>query len=352
MQAGIRELASGVDALYLSGRGALSLELSRILEEARDAASVEHVSVMLGGARFDVAAHGMGRYRFCLTHEYGQIGVSPSTRLPTFRIQPRTEFLHGAGLLEACRWFIEVLEAEVGPIAVTVSRVDLYVDFQGWRPSGRDRQNFVCRARELVVYEEDGELTGFTFGRRKTGTINARIYDKTRDAVRKGADFWQAVWDESFNPTDPVFRVEFEFARTALREYGLTTLDDVLPAIPALWVSATTEWLSLRSPTADETRSRWPIAPVWQGVQRATVATGAYGIERMYEGRRSGSVRTLLPTLNGLTAHFAALVGTDTIEETCRRLTWHLAANEVRTERTFADRVAEFRRREKARGTT
>ncbi|MDA8265448.1 MAG: hypothetical protein M0T79_08940 [Actinomycetota bacterium] len=189
------ELASGIDALYLSGRAALPEDFERRLAAAREAAGEGGTSsVLVGGVDFDVASHGMGRYRYCLTHRYGQVGVSPSTRLPALRVQPRTEFLHGAGVREACDWFMRLLSAEVGACVFTVNRIDLYGDFQGWCPTGDDRHNFVCRAKERDTYEDGDELTGFTFGRRKSGTVTARIYDKTRDAQHKGADFWPDVW--------------------------------------------------------------------------------------------------------------------------------------------------------------
>lgn len=150
----------------------------------------------------------------------------------------------------------------------TVSRLDLYVDVQGWWPTGDDRYRFVCRGQTLETYEASGELTGFSFGRRKTGTIVARIYDKTRDADRKGSDFWLDVWGERLDPAKPVFRVEFELARTALREYGLDTVDDVLGAVPALWLSVTSEWLTYRSPTADQT------APVGRSLRNGRRCNG------------------------------------------------------------------------------
>jgi hypothetical protein len=347
----VREVASGVDALYLSGRAALPAEFVERLAAARGEAEATggSCSVPIGGVEFDVASHGMGRYRYCLSHRYGQIGVSPSTHLPALRVQPRTEFLHGMGVREACGVFMELLAEEVGACVFTVSRLDLYMDVQGWCPTADDRYRFVCRSQTLETYETDGELTGFSFGRRKTGTVVARIYDKTRDADRKGADFWLDVWGNGFDTAKPVFRVEFEMARTALREYGVDTLDEVLDAVPSLWVSVTNEWLTYRSPTADQTRARWQVAPEWQAVQRASVAEGAFGIGRMYEGRAKGSVRRLIPPLNGWVAHYGALVGTDDVEGTCQRLASSLRDWEIVSRRSFTDRVAEWRAREAAR---
>jgi hypothetical protein len=176
--------------------------------------------------------------------------------------------------------FIELLGEELGACVFTVSRLDLYVDVQGWCPTGDDRYRFVCRGQTLETYEAGGELTGFSFGRRKTGTIVARIYDKTRDADRKGADFWGDVWGDRLDPAMPVIRVEFELARTALREYGLDTLGEVLNAVPALWSSVTSDWLTYRSPTATRhapagrsPRSGWRCNA--QDLPREPLASGA-----------------------------------------------------------------------------
>ncbi len=181
------ELASGVDALYLSGHAGVPPSLLERLTAARELAEEagSDQSFELGGVPFQVAGHGMGKYRFCLVHRYGQLGLTPSGHLPPIRLQLRTEFIHGVGIMGAVRWFEELLAQEVGPCVFTVSRIDLYVDLQGWLPRGDDRHLFVCRGRERDTYERDGELTGFTFGRRKSGTLTARIYNKTIDAERK-----------------------------------------------------------------------------------------------------------------------------------------------------------------------
>lgn len=348
---GVREVASGVDALYLSGRAVLPAEFLERLAAAREGAERAGGScrVLVGDVEFDVAPHGMGRYRYCLSHRFGQVGVSPSMHLPAFRVQPRTELLHGIGVRDACGVFMELLSEEVGACVFTVSRLDLYVDIQGWSPTGDDRHRFVCRGQTLETYEAGGELTGFSFGRRKTGTIVARIYDKTRDADRKGADFWRDVWGDPLDPAMPVIRVEFELSRTALREYGLDTLDEVLDAVPALWSSVTSDWLTYRSPTADKTRARWPVAPEWLAVQRASLAEGAFGLRRMYDGRTRGSVRALVRPLNGWVAHYAALIGTDDVEDTCERRASSLRDWEYVSRRSFADRVAEWQAKEAAR---
>ena len=80
----LRELASGVDALYLSGHGYLSKGFLAQLEEERifaDRVSVP-VPFELGPSLFGLAPHGWGKYRYCLDHETGRIGFTSSRRLP------------------------------------------------------------------------------------------------------------------------------------------------------------------------------------------------------------------------------------------------------------------------------
>jgi hypothetical protein len=185
------ELASGVDALYLSGRTALPLPFLDRLEETRKLAEVASATIPfdLGGELFGMAPHAFGRYRFCLEHPDGRIGISPSHQLPALRVQPRGSFLHTVGSAAAVARFQRVLEAECDEVFFHVSRIDLYADFEGWGIGVEDRPLFICRAGSVRTFEEENRFTGFEFGRRFTKTVCARIYDKTTDVARTGADW-------------------------------------------------------------------------------------------------------------------------------------------------------------------
>ncbi len=335
------ELASGVDALYLSGQATpapgVFERLDRLREEASEAGAA--VPAALGDVEFLVAGHGFGKYRYLLRHAYGQVGITRSNALPTVRIQPRTEFLHGAGPLGVVAWFEGALWPIVGPMRVSVSRLDLHADWQGWEISGDDRVRFLCRAERRDLHEAGDRLMGFEFGRRKSGTLCGRIYDKTLEQQEKGADFWLDVWGDRYDPTRPVLRVEFEYGREGLRQFDIDTPHDVMARMGGLWAYAAGDWLSYRCPTADSTRARWPLAPEWRDVQRASLRGGAEGVERMYEGRRAGRLRTLLPILNGCVVAFANLIGRETIDEACDALPAYLRDYEVVSHQAFSERV-------------
>lgn len=334
------ELASGVDALYLSGRTALPLPFLERLEEARALAELASAPIPfeLCGEIFGMAPHAFGRYRFCLEHEHGRIGISPSQRLPAFRIQPRSGYLHAVGPAVAAHHFQRVLESECVEVFFSVSRIDLYVDIEGWGIGIEDRPNFVCRAGSVRTYEEENRFTGFEFGRRSTKTVCARIYDKTADITRTGADWWFDIWQRG-EGTGPVIRVELEWNREGLHQFGLSGVDETLAAVGDLWRYGTEEWLTHRSPTSDGNRARWPVSIPWTSVQKATLAQHAIGAERVSQQQRAGSLRRMTPALVGYLVAFAALRGTTGIDDTVASLTRFLRYDEILRGKAFADRV-------------
>jgi len=315
----LRELASGVDALYLSGRAVLSKLLLEDLEALRHRAEEESqpMPLRLAGEEFEVEPRSFGRYRFRLNHPAGLVGVTGSEHLPALRVQPRAEFLHGAGPEGVLSFFTEVAECLVGgPVDWSLSRLDLFCDVQGWDLVGDDRHRFVCRAQRRDLHEHGEQFGGFEFGRRSTKTICARIYDKTRQVEEKGLDWWPAIWGRSFDPSRPVLRIEAEIGRAGLTEFRVHSPEDGLAAAPDIWAHVTEQWLSYRVPTADDTKSRWPVAPEWREVQQASLRQGAAGVDRVRALARKGELRTLTPTLIGYAARAGALLGVSDVDTT------------------------------------
>ena len=343
----VMELASGVDALYLSSRCELPAELVERFTSAREAATETDTPVPFefGGYDWEMQTHGLGRYRFRIDHPLATIGVTLSDKLPTFRVQARAEALHSSmGPSGWVRWVTSVLHNERLPVSWIVSRIDLHADTQGWNPTGNSRHRFVCRARKRATYEDDTELTGFTFGQRSTKTVNGRIYDKTREIAGNGHDWWLDLWGDKFEPEQPVWRTEFELHRAALKEMNLNGPAEVLDAVDRLWAYATRDWLTYRRPSSHERPARWPLAAEWERIQHVSLAGNALPIERIRSGRAKGGLRTAMPGINGYIATFASWTGFDTIEDACAALPDHLRTYEQTSGRSFCDRVHEKRR--------
>lgn len=342
----LAELASGVDALYLSGKGQLPDSLVADLETARAEAEGLNgaVDFEFAGVMWRLAKHGFHKWRFCLDSSIGRVGLTSRSSVPTVWVQPRAELLHAIGPADTVAAFTDPIEATLGEVKWSVSRVDLHSDWQGWHLHRNLSERFLGRAKLRSIYEDGDLCTGFTFGTRKGGRITARIYDKLADIKVKGNDYWFDVWGERFDPALGVHRVEFEWGREGLRSMDLRTPADVLDAVGDLWRYSTVEWLTLRTSTADDTKSRWPIAPEWTAIQQSALSHDLLGLARLKEGSRKGALRLLMPTLNGAVSSAAVHLGTEGIRDTLDALELPLRDYERTSGLPFASRVDSKRR--------
>jgi len=222
--------------------------------------------------------------------------------------------------------------SQLDPIAVRVTRVGLFADFASQSDplfSLADLYRFVSRARDRQAYLEvtdqapggervsaapgaGGPLmsstgaakrtsdfpsllgvpsalpeaqvhlsgprwTSFRFGSTK---LLARLCSKTAEARKKpGTKELLRDYVASFklNENDIVWRVEFQLRKDVLAaflhpEHGVPDLRDwsvLVEHLGALWHYLTTEWLSLRTPTANKQPTRWPEDPLWNEVVMA-----------------------------------------------------------------------------------
>ena len=336
------ELASGVDALYLSGRGRLYEASLADVEGIRQLAVGSNIPLPL--VRGDdpvvmVAPHGWGKYRYCLDHPSARIGLTVSQHLPSVRVQFRSEHLHAIGPERAVAALPALVDPFATDVAYAVARLDLYADWQGWGLTVADRDRFVTRADTSRTYQHKRRLSGFDFGTRKSHTLTAWIYDKTLQIEQVGHDWWRTVWDDRYQPGRPVFRVEFEFSRQLLDEFDLTSPPAALAATSDLWAYATEQWLTHRMPTGDATRSRWPISHQWSQIQQSSLRQAPVGATRIRHARTAGSIRRLLPAITGYLAAFAALTGTTGIDDTLDALTQPLHDYETASHTRFAERI-------------
>jgi len=341
----IVELASGIDALYLSAWTQRPEWLIDGLAQAKAEALAKDAAVpyRLGGEDFELQPRSWRTYPYLLTFEGGRVGVNLNGTIPPFRFQPRAEWLHGEGASAVAAWFEDMLMVHLMYVVVSVSRIDLFADFEGLSFEQGDLRRFVGRARSRQLFEEDERWTGFMFGKRKSGTICARIYDKTEQLRVHRAGYWAEVWGRPIEGP-PVTRVEFELTATALHDFGVRTPKEVLAAAGSLWAWLTSQWLSLRDPTDDETRSRWEVADMWHDVQRARLCEGSVGIERARAASRRADLRWHGPRLVGAIASVAALLGTEDLESTLSHLPLLVSGIEFESGRTFEDRVVERKR--------
>ena len=295
---------------------------------------------VFGGHEVTVGWGGWDNYRFRLDIPgKALVGlVSSGENFPDIRVQTRAEFLHGVGPAGVVEWVYDLAETLGLTVDWKVSRLDLFADFHGLDLSAEMRWDFVCKAKSEATPRDGDDLETLYFGSGKP--LMARLYDKTKESAAKGSDWWAIKWGESYRLGEQVWRVEFQIERAYLKDVGLSTPEQVLAASPALWSKLTSEWLTLRVPSGDSNRSRWPVSPVWEVVQAATFEGSAIQPELIRSGQMRGDLRKLTPLTVGLLSSVAALTGARDEEDLMALLGDFLARDARVRGIDFRDRVS------------
>ena len=238
------------------------------------------------------------------------------------------------------------------------SSIDLCVDVAGWHDIATldRRRNFVSRSRKRSDYHEPENAslqheasltdhssglveTGFDFSKR--GVMSCTIYDKTRELMKSGKDWFLDLWSSpgrDWSVEDgSVWRVEFKFKRQTLHElkqgdvfHGIENAYDLADRLPVLWAYASGHveggddglpdgWLRCVVPTGDSNRARWPTHPVWKLVQSAysqPLEVPEHFGKIIRKRREERNIEKALAAILGYSTSLSAWVGGDLAEDT------------------------------------
>ena len=355
MSGAVRVLAAGVDSLYASVANGLTVDsLADAINHramAQEAADTAVWEIPGTGRTFETMPHGFRNYVACLRSPAMELRVGPEDdHRPALVIEWRSPFLHRAGVVAAVEEGEQVAAyfcPQVGDVAdeppmrprgkerirsegypgrgFSASRIDLYCDTQGWAPDLIPAERFVARAVHRRRKEEpardihrDGlEVSNLTFG---SGDLMCRVYNKSRLMRKKGETWQQEVW-RGYDPELPVWRIEFQFRRAALRDFHIDgehvhSVADALAVRQALWAYGM-DWLSLRDPVEDSNRSRWPVAALWDELR--DVEIGSPCGELVRERVRDAEEARLVALFTGCASSLAARGYGSQLPETLRR---------------------------------
>jgi hypothetical protein len=201
-----------------------------------------------------------------------------------------------------------------------VSEVHLCVDIASWELCLEDVSSFITRSRSKglrlcpteIVVEDDGEDfvspsdMRLQFAGRHLATLDFSkgapraccIYDKTAEITVSRKDWMHEVWQSNgWDGKARVMRVEFRYKRECLREMHVEEAYAFLDQIPSLWAYSTKQWLRHTVPNGDPNRARWPISPLWQLIQQASIFCD--GTPAVRARRRSGELPLLCQMIAG-----------------------------------------------------
>ena len=260
----------GVDSLYLTYPGQVfpevdsRLKVLKKLAQSSEAHEQAQAQWQIGEHAFEVKDKAPMGYAYVLEDGSFRIQISRSSKLPVAYVKISSGYLSHVGPAKAEEAAGQIVEKLIElRDSANVSRIDLFVDFASPESMEWNREAWVTRGGSIDQYSEGGVFTGWVIGR--GGVMSARLYYKLLHAVKIGADYLLELWQRAgWNMKDQVWRLEFQMRREILVQYGLAKLPDVLKSLNGLWSYATTEWLRLTIPSADDqTRSRWPIHTLW-----------------------------------------------------------------------------------------
>lgn len=364
-------VGAGVDNLYGSAPGIPNEDaLATAFAHKAAAAELGEPSIWhLQEAQRDflVKSHGWHRYPVWLHSPAMEVSIGDGRSLPAVYLRLHSAFIHQHGVEFAVDEAERVRAALVDPAVpaapsvedgwphpehrdgalpdalgstLKASRVDLYVDTQGWQPRRSDLDRFVARAKGktdyIMTHHRGRRFSGFTFGK---GAVLARVYNKTLELKSRGQTWPQVIWKD-IDREQPVWRIEFQFRREALDAFGVDTLGDALVNRQGLWQYGTTEWLSLRHLAPKDT-NRWRsyVTPEWWAIQRAEIGSPCSPLVR--ERMQAACEQKLVEGLGGYATALAAAAGVDgDPERTLQLLAPMLSEYMRRKGTTFEDVVA------------
>jgi hypothetical protein len=249
-------------------------EFEELKQRASDNGRKEPVLIECPGIDpFIVHANGKPpMYRFRLQTSDGQIWIgksrTPENNTPNVFVSLNSEPIWRDGLetvIARLQTGIAALGAKV--LTVQPSRADLCADF--YVPDGFNLyelvEQTVCDSGERDVRMNDDQVATYYVGS-NSGNIKLRLYDKSRE-IRKHPDrsFFLEFWNVP--EESEVWRVEFECRRPFLKDFSVDSAESLFSTRGSLWAFLA-RWVTLR--TGDDTnKSRRPLSPFWEAVQKA-----------------------------------------------------------------------------------
>jgi len=304
-----RLLLHGLDSLYVSCFSGLSagvLDFGAI-SEAKAAAGASRsrmAEVVLGGERFAVMPHGKKPYSYVLHAEAGAFEMRLAERMqPSCHVQFASEALWRTGAPALMRR-VETWLSGLGAAALRperIARADFAFDYH--LPGGADfiADHLLSRATKDATHRQAGRVQTITAGR---GDVVLRLYDKVAEIEQQSSKaFFFDLWGERAD----VWRIEVQLRGERLPAGGIRSFGDLVEFGPDLLREIVEAHTTLRVPTSDSNRARWPLHPLWRALQADVARLPQSGLVRDLGGREPGhdyrlwqQLRSLMGSLKGI----------------------------------------------------
>lgn len=350
-------LRFGIDSLYLSYQGDLFPEVQERLTKLKQLAQNPEADQQalaqysVGGHIFEVKDKGSSVFPYVLEDGAFRIQLSrASKQLPMAYVKLSSRYLSSVTPEQAETELRGILN-EIGTLtdSAHVSRLDMFADFvsnenmESW-----GREAWVTRGKNIAAYAVAEQFTGWTVG--LGGIMACRLYNKLLEVAESGRDDMFPLWQAGgWNLGESIWRIEFQFRREVLGQHALVDLDSVMANLNGLWSYATTEWLRLTIPNPDDqTRSRWPVHPLWCYLSSIDWETDGGALARSFTATRLPADKRIFALGASSIASYMAKHGITDYSEGLDRYLFDLY-NHLQTAAQFMGQSAESYLLEKVR---
>lgn len=156
----------------------------------------------------------------------------------------------------------------------SLSRVDFTFDY-ALAEIDFDEDHFVSVSKKDNRFRKDQQIQTLQFGK---GDVVLRIYDKIAEIEEQSHKTW--FYDLWNTDSETVWRIEWQIRKAVLKRFSIRTFQDLQDGSGDVLRYLATEHDSLRTPTSDSNRARWPLHPLWQDLIQQIKQLSAQGVYR------------------------------------------------------------------------
>ena len=302
-------LLAGLDSLYIcyyldlatSDLDFPELETRKLmLAEGLD----RNAPVQIGSELFILKPYGAKPYRYVLSNADFEIALGERIS-PSMKVHFSSKALWHQGAASLHQRIIEWAQS-IRALAYkpeTVSRADWAFDFDTDKPNIA-HEHIVSRAQKIGQWIQRDHVQSVQIG---TGDTVVRLYDKVAEIKQASDKSWfYELWGQSEN----VWRIEFQVRRERLKHAGINAFADLESFQGDLLRELSHHHTTLRKPTPDSNRSRWPLHPLWKALQAGVADLSAFGLVHAFDDVQAIEYRKvkLLRSMYGYTKGLAALL--------------------------------------------
>jgi len=275
-------LLTGLDtvevAYFLCPTAGSCFSFERLLAEKERLAAAKSrlgAPLIIGSQEFLLRPHGTGSgYPLLLENKEFSIQCGEFNN-PSFFVTYSSEALWRLGAERLHQLFLS-WAASVGLRSVQperLSRVDFAFDYSLKNPAFNS-DCIVSLSAKDDMHRKDRAIQTLSFGK---GDVRLRIYDKIAEIIEKSGKVW---FFELWGVQQDVWRIEWQVRKALLRRFGIRTFEDLFSCQGDLLRYLATEHDTLRTPTGDSNRSRWPLHPLWLDLVEQIKSFQGQGIYR------------------------------------------------------------------------